>query len=77
MQVTRPAEKIEAFHLLHQNTPYIEFGFMSANDAIVQACRKKDRLHIIDLGMEHTLQWPSLIKTLASTSNQEVPPKAY
>ncbi|GKC35803.1 DELLA protein RGL1-like protein [Tanacetum coccineum] len=65
-------EKIGAFNLLHQNTPYIAFGFMLANDAIVQACRKKDRLHIIDFGMEHTLEWPSFIRTLASTSNQEI-----
>nr|GEV42070.1 hypothetical protein [Tanacetum cinerariifolium] len=72
--VTRE-DKIEAFHLLHQNTPYIQFGFMSANDAILQASKNKDRLHIIDLGMEHTLQWPSLIEKLASTTNQGVPPK--
>ncbi|XP_023737019.1 GRAS family protein RAD1 [Lactuca sativa] len=64
--VTRE-EKIEAFHLLHQTTPYISFGFMVANDAIVQAAQGKDQIHIIDLGMEHTLQWPSLIRTLAST----------
>nr|XP_043622508.1 GRAS family protein RAD1-like [Erigeron canadensis] len=72
--VTRE-EKIEAFHLLHKNTPYIEFGFMAANEAIYQAAQGKDRLHIIDLGMEHTLQWPSLIRTLASTKSQEVLPK--
>jgi len=40
---------------------------MAANDAIFQAAQGKDRIHIIDLGMEHTLQWPSLIRTLSST----------
>ncbi|KAM7526904.1 hypothetical protein LguiA_016806 [Lonicera macranthoides] len=59
-------EKIEAFHLLHQTTPYIAFGFMAANDAIFQAAQGTDSLHIIDIGMEHTLQWPSFIRTLAS-----------
>ncbi|KAE8704258.1 nuclear transcription factor Y subunit C-9-like isoform 1 [Hibiscus syriacus] len=59
-------EKSEAFHLLYQMTPYIAFGFMAANEAICQAAQGKVSLHVIDLGMEHTLQWPSLIRTLAS-----------
>ncbi|OMO89455.1 Transcription factor GRAS [Corchorus olitorius] len=59
-------EKMEAFHLLYQTTPYIAFGFMAANEAICQAAQGRDSLHIIDLGMDHTLQWPSLIRTLAS-----------
>lgn len=67
-------EKIEAFHLLHQNTPYIEFGFMAANDSILQAAKGKERFHIIDFGMEHMLQWPSLIRRLGLSS--EVSPKS-
>lgn len=67
------AEKMEAFQLLHQATPYIAFGFMAANEAICQAAQEKDSLHIIDLGMEHALQWPSLMRILAS--RPEGPPK--
>ncbi|XP_065630066.1 GRAS family protein RAD1 isoform X2 [Quercus suber] len=59
-------EKSEAFQLLYQTTPYIAFGFMAANEAICQAAKGKDSLHIMDIGMENTLQWPSLIRTLAS-----------
>lgn len=59
-------EKLEAFHLLHQTTRYINFGFMAVNDAICQAAVGKDFLHIVDLGMEHTLQWPYLLRTLAA-----------
>ncbi|MBA0606846.1 hypothetical protein Godav_019248 [Gossypium davidsonii] len=59
-------EKMEAFQLLYQTTPYIAFGFMAANEAICQAAQGKGSLHIIDLGMKHTLQWPSLIRALAS-----------
>ncbi|CAA2974928.1 DELLA RGL1-like [Olea europaea subsp. europaea] len=66
-------EKNEALDLLHQTTPYIAFGFMAANDAISQAATRKDSLHIIDLGMEHNLQWPSLVRTLGSRA--EGPPK--
>jgi len=58
--------KLEAFHLLYQTTPYIAFGFMSANEAIFQASQGKNSIHIVDLGMEHTLQWSSLIRAFAS-----------
>ncbi|KAG9438993.1 hypothetical protein H6P81_019158 [Aristolochia fimbriata] len=70
---TTREERMEAFHLLHQTTPYISFGFMAANEAIHQAAQGHDSLHIIDLGMEHSLQWPSLIKNLASSPGR--PPK--
>lgn len=63
--VTRE-KKFEAFHLLYQNTPYIAFGYMAANEAMCQASQGKSSLHIIDLGMEYTLQWSSLIRALAS-----------
>ena len=66
-------EKMEAFQLLYQTTPFIAFGYMVANEAICQAAIGKDYLHIIDLGMLYTLQWPSLIRTLAS--RPEGPPK--
>ncbi|XP_057453315.1 GRAS family protein RAD1-like [Lotus japonicus] len=65
--------KLEAFHLLYQTTPYIAFGFMAANEAIFQASKGKSSIHIVDLGMEHTLQWPSLIRALVS--RPEGPPK--
>ncbi|XP_020207048.1 DELLA protein RGL1 [Cajanus cajan] len=64
--------KLEAFQLLYQNTPYIAFGFMAANEAICQASQGKCSIHIVDLAMEHTLQWSSLIRALASRT--EGPP---
>lgn len=73
MSMITGEEKMEAFQLLYQTTPYIAFGFMAANEAICQAAQGKDSLHVIDLGMQHTLQWPSLIRTLAS--RPEGPPK--
>lgn len=62
-------EKMEAFQLLHQATPYIGFGFLAANEAICEASQGHDRIHIIDLGMDHTLQWPPLFRAMASSPN--------
>ncbi|KAG9141408.1 hypothetical protein Leryth_001847 [Lithospermum erythrorhizon] len=58
--------RLEAFHFLHAATPFVAFGYMAANDAIFEAAKEKDFLHIIDLGMHHSLQWPNLIRNLAS-----------
>ncbi|KAL1566926.1 GRAS family protein RAD1-like [Salvia divinorum] len=58
-------EKAQAFALLHKTTPYIVFGFTAANAAICEAAKGKQSLHIVDLGMEHNLQWPSLLKSLS------------
>lgn len=66
-------EKMEGLRLLYQTTPFISFGFMVANEAICQAAEGKENLHIIEMGMKHTLQWPSLIRALAS--RPEGPPK--
>ncbi|XP_047964673.1 GRAS family protein RAD1-like [Salvia hispanica] len=65
-------ERAQAFALLHKTTPYIAFGFAAANAAICQAANGKQSLHIVDLGMQHNLQWPSLLKSL---SIQPSPPK--
>ncbi|ERM93780.1 hypothetical protein AMTRI_Chr02g217370 [Amborella trichopoda] len=73
LELPSKEDKVEGFRLLYQLTPYIAFGFTIANDAIDQAAHGKDALHIIDLGMAHTLQWPPLIRTLAS--RLEGPPK--
>ncbi|XP_061351632.1 GRAS family protein RAD1-like [Gastrolobium bilobum] len=66
-------QKLEAFHVLCQTTPYLAFGFMAANEAILQSSHGKSSIHIIDLGMEHILQWPSLLRGLVS--RPEGPPK--
>jgi len=65
MPLVNRENKLEAFQLLYQTTPYIAFGFMAANEAIFQASQGKSSIHIVDLGMEHTLQWSSLIRAFA------------
>ncbi|MED6225398.1 hypothetical protein PIB30_093305, partial [Stylosanthes scabra] len=65
--------KLEAFQLLCQTTPYIALGFMAANETIYQKSVGKSSIHIIELGMENTLQWPSLLRALVS--RPEGPPR--
>lgn len=59
-------DRQDAFALMCQACPYVGFGHYVANTAILEALAGLDKLHIIDLGMAHGLQWPELISSLAS-----------
>ncbi|CAM6104909.1 unnamed protein product [Calypogeia fissa] len=66
-------EKREGFNLVYQSSPYVAFGHFAANSAILEAFEGEDRMHIVDLGMTHSLQWPYLIHGLAKRPSG--PPK--
>ncbi|KAH9320424.1 hypothetical protein KI387_015063 [Taxus chinensis] len=72
LRVPNRVERAEGFQLLYQCTPYIAFGFMAANEAILQAAKGKKSVHILDMGMLQALQWPGLMRKLASRA--EGPP---
>ncbi|KAG6547205.1 hypothetical protein Mapa_011457 [Marchantia paleacea] len=59
-------EKLEGFQLVYRASPFLAFGHLAANSAILEAFEKEDKLHIVDLGMSHALQWPYLIHDLAT-----------
>lgn len=53
-------------HILYEICPYLKFGYMAANGAIVEACRNEDRIHIIDFQIAQGTQWMSLLQALAA-----------
>ncbi|KAG6546933.1 hypothetical protein Mapa_011549 [Marchantia paleacea] len=59
-------EKDEGFRLMYTASPYVAFGHYAANCAILEAFDGEVALHIVDLGMNHGLQWPSLIQRLST-----------
>ncbi|RDX79399.1 Scarecrow-like protein 5, partial [Mucuna pruriens] len=52
-------------HLLYEICPYLKFGYMSANGAIVEAMKEESDVHIIDFQINQGIQWVSLIQALA------------
>ncbi|KAL1193015.1 Scarecrow-like protein 18 [Cardamine amara subsp. amara] len=63
---------------LNQLTPFIRFGHLTANQAILDATETTNGngpLHILDLDMSQGLQWPPLMQALAErSSNPNNPP---
>ncbi|ESQ29906.1 hypothetical protein EUTSA_v10011480mg [Eutrema salsugineum] len=62
---------------LNQLTPFIRFGHLTANQAILDATETNGdgALHILDLDISQGLQWPPLMQALAErSSNPNSPP---
>ncbi|CAI7856383.1 unnamed protein product, partial [Closterium sp. NIES-53] len=47
-------------------TPFLTFGQVAANSAILEALADEPRVHIIDFGIGHALQWPALLQALGA-----------
>ncbi|KAK1367666.1 DELLA protein [Heracleum sosnowskyi] len=45
--------------------PYMNFGYYTANQAIVEAASNVNRVHIIDLSLKHSIQWQVLLQAFA------------
>lgn len=46
-------------------TPWHRFGFSASNGMILRAVEGRNRIHIVDFGISHCMQWPTLIDALA------------
>lgn len=46
-------------------TPWHRFGFSSSNGAIAEAVEGYSVVHILDFGIAHCMQWPTLIDSLS------------
>ncbi|GJP62128.1 hypothetical protein CLOP_g19221, partial [Closterium sp. NIES-67] len=46
--------------------PWINFGHLVANGSILEAVEGAKRVHVIDLGITHGTQWPTLLESLAT-----------
>ncbi|XP_004515897.1 GRAS family protein RAD1-like [Cicer arietinum] len=69
-------EMEEAFKLVYEICPHIQFGHFVANSIILEAFEGESFVHVVDLGMSlglpHGHQWRGLIRSLASRSSQRV-----
>eukprot|EP00897_Mesotaenium_endlicherianum_P003988 jgi/Mesen1/3617/ME000020S03149 len=53
---------VQAFQALMVASPYLTFGQVSANCALLEAFAGSRKLHIVDFGIGHGLQWPPLMQ---------------
>eukprot|EP00850_Spirogloea_muscicola_P005812 SM000027S09593 [mRNA] locus=s27:218051:220641:+ [translate_table: standard] len=62
-----PASKdmLQALLAFLEACPYANFGHVAANGAILEVFENEPRVHIVDFGITHGTQWPTLIEALA------------
>jgi hypothetical protein len=70
-------KKEEAFSLVYENCPNIQFGHFVANATILEAFEGESFFHLVDLGMTlglaHGRQWRELIHSLANRAGGQPP----
>ncbi|CAL5198144.1 unnamed protein product [Lathyrus oleraceus] len=68
-------EMEEAFKLVYEICPHIQFGHFVANSIILEAFEGESFVHVVDLGMSlglpHGHQWRGLIQSLANRSGSQ------
>ncbi|XP_020216221.1 DELLA protein RGL1-like [Cajanus cajan] len=68
-------EMEEAFRLVYELCPHIQFGHFVANSTVLEAFEGESFVHVVDLGMSlglrHGHQWRGLIQSLSNRANGE------
>ncbi|KAL3504329.1 hypothetical protein ACH5RR_034170 [Cinchona calisaya] len=59
------SDRLSAMQVLFEVCPCFRFGFMTANGAILEACKDEKRVHIIDFDINQGSQYYTLLQTLA------------
>ncbi|CAN6450570.1 unnamed protein product [Victoria cruziana] len=62
-----------SFLSLNQITPFIRFGHLTANQAILEASEGHDSVHILDFDTMQGVQWPPLMQAMAERSKGNPP----
>ncbi|XAR62423.1 hypothetical protein NMG60_11017169 [Bertholletia excelsa] len=58
-------DRLSAMQILFEVCPCFRFGFMAANEAIIEAVKNEKRVHIIDFDINQGSQYLTLIQTIA------------
>ncbi|CAL0327441.1 unnamed protein product [Lupinus luteus] len=67
------SDRLAAMQILFEVCPCFKFGFIAANNAIIEATKDELNVHIIDFEINQGSQYINLIQQLASRSNK--PPR--
>ncbi|KNA07350.1 hypothetical protein SOVF_172720 [Spinacia oleracea] len=65
-------EKLAAMQVLFEVCPCFKFGFMAANEAIMEAIKYEKKVHIIDFDINQGNQYINLIRSLAKVRGKSI-----
>ncbi|XP_057532562.1 scarecrow-like protein 1 [Amaranthus tricolor] len=65
-------EKLAAMQVLFEVCPCFKFGFMAANEAIMEAIKYDKKVHIIDFDINQGNQYINLIRSLAKQHGKSI-----
>ncbi|KAH0697297.1 hypothetical protein KY285_014514 [Solanum tuberosum] len=65
---TTPEELTLSYKAFNDACPYSKFAHLTANQAILEATEKATRIHIVDFGIVHGIQWAAFLQALATRS---------
>lgn len=72
--VEAPYNSFVACQVLNEACPYMKFAHLTANQAILEAVKGCECVHIIDFGITHGIQWAALLQAFASQPKKLGPP---
>ncbi|CAM8915639.1 unnamed protein product [Rhodiola kirilowii] len=65
---TTSEEFTVSYKALNDACPYSKFAHLTANQAILEATEKAQKIHIVDFGITQGVQWAALLQALATRS---------
>uniref|UniRef100_A0A7N0UBX3 Scarecrow-like protein 4 n=1 Tax=Kalanchoe fedtschenkoi TaxID=63787 RepID=A0A7N0UBX3_KALFE len=66
---TTSEEFTVSYKALNDACPYSKFAHLTANQAILEATEKAQKIHIVDFGIVQGVQWAALLQALATRTN--------
>jgi hypothetical protein len=73
--VEAPHNSFVECQVLNEVCPYMKFSHLTANQAILEAVKGCEAVHVVDFGISHGIQWAALLQAFASQPKKQPPPK--